>query len=118
MLKDAELLDGTVKDLTIPLTPGGEFLINWPKKEFRESFRHLSFYYVVLHNRQEERLVHNLRVMEEAGMLSLYEGESGLLQPYDYAEMLETEILEGGDPAGITDYREIRNFFFPRSGHI
>ena len=116
VLKDAELLDGTVKDLTIPLTPGGEFLINWPKKEFRESFRHLSFYYVVLHNRQEERLVHNLRVMEESGMLSLYEGESGLLQPYDYAEMLETEILGGGDPAGITDYREIRNFFFSEAG--
>lgn len=116
VLKDAELPDGTVKDIVIPRTPGGEFLINWPKKEFRESFNHLSYYYVVLHKRQEDRLVNNLRAMEEAGMLTLYDGDSGLLQAYDYAEALETEILQGGDPARISEYREIREFFFSEVG--
>ena len=112
VIENAEMPDGEVKTIRIPRTPDGPVLINWPPKTFTDSFRHLSYYYLVLHREQEDRLIHNLRIMNEAGYLSLYRGDNELLAPYDYAEAVKTDILSGGDPAQIDEYRETRGFFF------
>lgn len=112
VIENAQLPDGTSRNIRIPRTPEGPVLINWPPKTFGDSFRHLSYYYLVLHREQESRLVHNLRIMNEAGYLSLYRGETELLAPYDYAETIKSEILAGGDPSMIEDYREARIHFF------
>lgn len=116
VLKNAQLPGKQVKDITIPLTEDERILINWPKKTFIDSFRHMTYYELVLHQRLEANLVHNLKIMEDSGYLSYYKGDSGLLDPYRYAESIKKEVLEGGDPASMADYREARTLFFAEVG--
>ncbi len=115
-LKDAALPGGELSDITIPRDENGKVLINWPKKEFEESFTHLSYYYLVLHDRQEKSLLHNVSIMDEAGYLSFYQGDSNLLDAYNYAEGIKNDVLEGGDTEAVEEYRSVREFFFEELG--
>jgi adenylate cyclase len=99
-------------DLSIPLTSDDHLLLHWPKGAFEETYRHLSFYYLVLHDRQEENLIYNLRGMEDAGYLSLYEGGGGLLDAYNYSSSLMDDMLVAGTADSLPDYREARAYFF------
>lgn len=111
-LKDVEQANGKLKDIRIPLDPDGHFIINWPKKEFEESFTQLSYYYLVLHQEQEKLLLQNLEIMKDAGYLNYYSGDKPLLAVYNYALSLHEDMLSGGDLRQMHEYREIRNFFF------
>ncbi len=117
ILEKAKMPDGSVKNIKIPLDEGGMFLINWSKKGFINSFRHISYYELVLHKWLEDDLLHNLKAMNEAGYLSFYKGDSELLAPYIYAENLKKEVLDnGGDRSLIKDYIEARKMFFKEVG--
>jgi adenylate cyclase len=111
-LRQAQLPGGESRDIRIPLDPRMKLMINWPAKSYLESFRHLSYYTLVLHERLETDLLHNLKIMEEAGYLSYFKGNFGLLQPYQYAEGILQEVLAGGDPALMADYAQARAVFF------
>jgi len=56
-LRQAQLPSGESKDIRIPLDPDMKLLINWPAKSYLESFRHLSYYTLVLHERLEADLL-------------------------------------------------------------
>ncbi len=116
ILVDAEHPEKGKKNITIPLTENKEVLINWPHKIYEESFRHLTFYELVYNKEVEGRLVSNLNAMDEAGYLSYYSGDFGLLEPYRYAESIKDEVLNGGDPALMDDYAEARRVFFTELG--
>jgi adenylate cyclase len=116
LLKDCRFPDGKVRDLRVPLTEDGTMLINWPKKKFADSFRHLTYWELVRNRLLEQNLLYNLKIMDEAGYLSYYRGQSGLLAPYSYAEQIKAELLAGGDPALMADYREARAYFFSEAG--
>ncbi len=116
ILKGAQIPGKQVEDITIPLAEDKRILINWPKKSFIESFRHMTYYELILHKRLERNLIHNLKIMESYGFLHYYKGDTGLLDPYLYAENIKNEILTGGEPAGMSDYRETRTFFFQEVG--
>lgn len=115
-IEDARMPGGETRDITIPRTPEGPVLITWPAKDFLNSFRHLSYYYLVLHQEQENRLIHNLKIMNDAGYLSFYRGENALLDPYSYGEAIKADVLSGGDPSQIDEYREVRTYFFEELG--
>ncbi len=106
----------TVTNIRIPLAEDGTFLINWTKKNYLESFRHLSYYELVLHKRLEEDLIHNLKAMDEAQYLTYYKGDTELLAPYNYAEKIKKDVLAGGDTVQISDYIESRKYFFDEVG--
>ena len=112
ILKNAKMPNGEVKDIKIPLDPKGYFIINWPRKEFEQSFTQLSYYYLVLHKEQEKLLIQNLETMSGAGYLKYYQGDSPLLGLYDYALSLSNDMLSGGKLDQMEDFREIRNYFF------
>ncbi|MCK5197455.1 MAG: CHASE2 domain-containing protein, partial [Spirochaetales bacterium] len=116
ILKDAVFPKGEIKDITVPLTVDGNMLINWPNKLYLESFRHLSYYELVLNKELEDRLIENLRNMNGAGYLSNYQGDYDLIEYYLYGENLRNEVLAGGDTAGVAEYKEIRTFFFDELG--
>ena len=117
LLQGAKLPSGEQKDISIPLAEDGRFLINWPETPFIESFRHISYYELVLHKKLEENLLHNLAIMDEYGFLSLLD-EKDLMAPYTYGEQIKREVLEGGDTAKIQDYREARKLFFTGVGRL
>jgi adenylate cyclase len=112
VLKGADLPGKGRRDIILPLAADRHFLINWPKKDYEKSFRHITYYLLVAHKRLEQDLLHNLRIMEEAGYLSSFKGDRPLLDTYRYAESLLQEILDGGDPKSMEEYRQVRQVFF------
>jgi adenylate cyclase len=118
VIKDAALPGKDISDITIPLTEDGQMLINWPNKNYLDSFRHLSYYELVLNKELESRLLENLKNINEAGYLSYYQSESDLIETYQYTRDLKDEILSGGDSTYIKDYIEIREYFFMEVGNL
>src|SRR5208283_3401404 len=122
--KDAVLLKGAVvpekgkRDISIPLTPDGLFMINWSPHTYDRSFRHESFYRLVYHRQQEEELLYNLRLMDQSGYLSYYKGETGLLDMYNYCESLKKDMLGGGDLSHMDTYVKARAAFFEAVGQF
>ena len=112
VLREAQLNENSRKDIVIPVTEEYEFLINWPKSSYLESFRHLGYYSLILHKRLEQDLLYNLKIMDAAGYLSYFEGGFELLDAHKYANSILEEVLGGGDPALMADYREVRKTFF------
>jgi adenylate cyclase len=112
ILKGAEHPDRGKKDISIPLTEDGFVLINWPHSTYEESFRHMSYYELVYNRELEQRLVENLRIMNDAGYLSYHDGDFPLLDAYNYAAGIRSEVLDGGDPELMDEYAEVRRQFF------
>ncbi len=116
ILKNAVLPGKEAEDINIPLTIDGRMLINWPKKNYIESFRHLSYYELVLNKELENRLLENLHSINNAGYLSYYQSDYDLLEYYLYAEDLKNSILSGGSTEDVQEYIEIRDYFFEELG--
>jgi len=112
VLSEARHPDGRTGDIRIPLGDDRLFLINWPKKSFIDSFRHMTYYELVLHRRLEQEVVHNLRIMDEAGYLSYFRGGYQLLDAHRYADGILEEVLLGADPASMEEYVQTREVFF------
>jgi adenylate cyclase len=116
VLSQAEIPGKGRRDLVIPLAEDRRFLINWPKKKYIDSFRHLTYWELVRYRRLELELVHNLRIMEDAGYLGEFKGNYGLLDPYRYAQGILEEVLGGGDRQGLEEYRQAQATFFQDAG--
>ncbi len=94
--------------LVIPVDRSGKMLINWPHTEFRDSFRHLSFYKLIVHDLYDQSLMRNLEQLESWGILPLYAGDNPLdILRYgrDYLE----GALAGDEAATGEEYRSIRD---------
>ena len=113
LLKGVEIPEETSpRDIKIPRAEDGTFLINWPAKDYWDSFRHLSYYYIVLYKWQEEALIDNLSLLEADQYFYYYEGDQDIFAGWEYAESIKQEILDGGDREYFEDYRQARSYFF------
>ncbi|MDX9801730.1 MAG: CHASE2 domain-containing protein [Spirochaetia bacterium] len=111
--------DGSAGDITIPLTEEGEMLIHWPKKLFAESFRQLSFNNLVVHDKLLDNILMNLEIMDRAGYLAFYEGDTPLLDIYRYSAGIKDDILEElRSPDEMEEYRSVRKMFFEGLGEL
>ena len=104
--------------MVIPRANDGTMLIHWPKATFIDSFKHISYYELVYHDEQLADLIHNLNIMEQSGYLQYYEGDRDLLRAYDYAESIKEDVLAGGDPEQMEEFREVRTYFFSEVGNL
>ena len=118
LLKDARLPGGAAKDIAIPLTFDGHFMVNWSPHTYLSSFRHLSFYELVYHRQLEEDLLYNLRLMGQSGYLSYDKGETPLLDLYSYSDGLKNDMMRGGDLASMDTYVKARAAFFDAAGRF
>ena len=112
ILKSARLPSGLVKDVRIPLDPDSRLVINWPKKQFLESFRHLSFYELLYPRELEQDLVHNLTAMDAAGYLAYEKVNPGFLDLYHQAEGLRQRAFAEEKPELMDGYIAKRRDFF------
>ncbi len=119
VLTDA-LLPGSDEPQTveIPLASDGRMLINWPKAEYEESFRHTTYWRLVKHWIDEEAMVERLRVMQQQNLLFYYPDGDLMLQLYDYTQQLYADVIAGGDRAQIDEWRELRAQFFDMIGML
>ena len=106
------------RDIRVPRSEDGTFLLNWPAKSYWDSFRHLSYYYMVLHDWQEAALIENLSQLEADQFFTYYEGDQDIFAGWDYAESIKSEILAGGDRDYLQDYRDAREYFFNEVGNF
>jgi len=100
------------KDIIIPLSEKKRLLVNWTKKSYADSFRHLSYYQLVLNRKLEKRLIDNLKTIDAAGYLSYYKADTDLLGKYTYAEGIRKDTLSGSNTDKIADYIKARTLFF------
>jgi adenylate cyclase len=114
ILENAEMPGKGKKTVTIPLAEDGMVLINWPKKTYWESFRHLSYWYLELYRRQTDALVKGLELMEADQYLT-YHSDPHFLDVFREAQVLRGELLKGIVPGGIQAYREKRAEFFKKT---
>ena len=98
-MKGAVVPGSGKRDIAIPLTSDGMFMINWSPHSYLKSFRHLSFYELVYHRQLDEDLLYNLKLMDQSGYLSYFKGQTALLDMYGYCEGLKADMLHGGDLA-------------------
>ena len=43
LIKQADMQDGRIKDINIPLDPKGRMMLDWPKTDYKNSYTHISF---------------------------------------------------------------------------
>ena len=118
LLKGAVVPGSGKRDIAIPLTSDGRFMINWSPHSYLKSFRHLSFYELVYHRQLDEDLVYNLKLMDQSGYLSYFKGQTALLDMYGYCEGLKAGMLHGGDLARMDDYVKARAALFEAVGQF
>ena len=119
VMKDVNIPgEDDARTIRIPRAEDGSFLINWPAKGYWDSFRHLSYYYMVLHNWQEEALIAGLEGLQADQFFTYYEGDQNLFAGYDYALSIKEEILNGGDRSYLQDYRDAREYFYSEVGNF
>jgi adenylate cyclase len=105
------------RDISIPLTTDGKFLVNWPRKLFQDSFRQLSFYTTVVYRRLERDLASNLQLMDQEGYLGFTPGGAGILPTYRAIVELERDLLSGAaDRSLLEDYRQARSDLYEQVG--
>jgi adenylate cyclase len=99
------------RDIRIPVTTDGRMLINWPKAEYLDSFRHLSFWNVVFDWLTEDDMIDLLRVLQP-NLGRLYADSGNLLPAYDFALAVEQDVLDGGETGQLADWAAAREIFF------
>lgn len=116
VLEGAQMPDGEVTDISIPLTEAGKALVHWPAGEFDETYRQESYYRLVVHEELESILVEGLEIMDQGNYFDFYQGDFAPLQAYDYAESIREDVLADGDPAQMDEYVQVREAFFGAVG--
>ncbi|MBN1411885.1 MAG: CHASE2 domain-containing protein [Spirochaetales bacterium] len=112
VLRNAVLPGKKPKDLLIPLTENGSFLINWPPENIGERFRHRSFYDFIELKSLESNLVHNLQIMEKFNFSFLYPESRTLLSLYAEIERLHEDLLDSSRQSSFAVYKGKRTLFF------
>ncbi len=108
----------TPRTIRIPLATDGRMLINWPKADYDESFRHLTYWRLIRDWLDEEAMLERLRVMDQLNWLFYYDRADVLFALYDYTRELENDVLAGGDRGQIDEWRELRGEFFAMIGEL
>lgn len=117
ILKGAHYPDGKVYDVTVPRARDGSILINWPHSPFKDSFRHLSFYYLYAHDQLWANLVQNLNARASWGYLDNYQGNTSLVDQAAAIDKLRQSLLAGeAPPESVADLREARDAFLKALG--
>jgi len=117
LLSGARLADGTKKDINIPVSANGTVLLDWPHSLYNDSFRHVSFYHLYMHDRLFADLVHNIRVGESNNFFHAYAGEVPLLELERRSAALQDAIMAGDeDRTRVADYAALRSLFLSELG--
>ncbi len=98
-LKDIKVADGSTRPLRIPLDDQGMMLIHWQKTAFKDSFTHVSFYYVIDLAAREGRVVETLEDLARRDSWKVWNGDNaaqGLVDSYDSWKVLRDKALDAG----------------------
>ena len=100
------------RDITIPLAEDGTLLINWPRADYIDSFRHMSYAEAFSYRRWLEDLAFNLQVMADAGYATYNPDGEGFLSAWQALQERYEKALREGSSLPIEEVHQIRSFFF------
>ncbi len=117
LLSGAHLANGSLKDINIPIAADGTVLLDWPHSLYNDSFRHVSFYHLYIHDRLFSDLVHNIQIGESNNYFHAYAGDVPLLELERQAASLQEAIMAGTEPhERVADYAALRSRFLSEVG--
>ncbi|KGE70931.1 CHASE2 domain-containing protein [Spirochaeta lutea] len=97
--------------VTIPLAPDGTMLINWLHTPYVESFTHLPFGELMLHDQLFTLLIRNLDARRDWGYLQAHQGQTPLGDFLNYWHSLILEMESAPDQLDAQGVYEIREQF-------
>lgn len=103
-------------DLTIPRLPDGRVLLRFPKGEFLETFRHLSYAELLRLEMLEEELIAAIRLMEEAGYGAYADGELSPGEALQLARSAEESAVSRGSASLYDEYLRLKEVFLGVTG--
>lgn len=109
IVKNAQIKDKE-KTLTIPISSEGAVLLDWPHKKYDESFNHISFYFLYMHDLLFDDLIHNVEVGVSRNYFYGIAEADVILDLYTQAKNLKKAIMEGVVPRdNVSEYRVLRD---------
>jgi len=107
-LKQAKFPNGKIEDLVIPLDPKGRMMLDWPKKDYNDSYTHVSFAEFSLLDEMEAEIEKYSRALASENMDNFSQfDKSFIFIPVILGNM--TQLLDAA--------RESRNFAMENTSH-
>jgi len=118
-VKQAQMPDGTVKDIVIPLDSRGMMMLNWPRKDFQNSFSHISFANFSMLDDIEAELEQFTRALGTADILFFAQYDPSLRRIpfilgnaevyFDAAHLVKAHAIENCSDESFEAFLEYRN---------
>jgi adenylate cyclase len=107
-VKQARLPNGKIEDIVIPLDSKGRMMLDWPKKDYNESYTHVSFAEFSLLDEIEAEIEKYSRALAAEDMILFSQIDNSLISiPVIVGNM--TQLLDAA--------RESRNFAMENTSH-
>jgi len=118
-IRGAQLPDGKIKDIVIPLDSRGRMMLDWPKQDYAESYSHISFADFSLLDEIEAELEKYSRALASADLLFFAQFDSSLAivpvilndmgELFDAAQTARNLAMEYTSDDSFDVYLECRN---------
>lgn len=109
IVKNAQIKDKQ-KTLTIPISSEGAVLLDWPHKNYNDSFKHISFYFVYMHDQLFDDLIHNVQIGISRNYFYGIEEADQIINLDTQARNLKKAIMNGEEPQEkVGEYRLLRD---------
>jgi class 3 adenylate cyclase len=118
LLRGASLPGGQSATVAIPLSENGEMLLNWPRSDGTDGFRHLAWTLISQERWLEDLLVSDLRKIDAKGYLSYLRSPESLLDVYEEGGRLGRGMLAAGIDSDEDQWRAVREQFFSLSAQF
>jgi adenylate cyclase len=104
--------------IRIPRRDDGSVLIDWPQKDYDDSFRQIAYTRILDAQELEEDLAFNLREMQRAGYFSYGSTDTTPTQLLESVRSLRNEIRETQNWDLINEYRELKRAYLAVAGRF
>jgi len=119
-IKQVKFPDGRIKDIVIPLDYKGRMMLDWPKKDYYQSYTHISFANFCLLDEIETELEQYNRILIDADFINFAQFDSslsvipGLLMEireiFDAAHTLRSSAMENTNDDSFNDFIKYRDY--------
>jgi adenylate cyclase len=127
-VKQVKLPNGKVEDLVIPLDPKGRMMLDWPKKDYNDSYTHVSFAEFSLLDEMEAEIEKYSRVLAAEDMMFFSQIDKSLMsipvilgnmtQLLDAARESRNSAMENTSTDSFNAFLEYRNNAYEMLGEV
>ena len=128
IIKQAAFSDGRKKDIVIPLDFRGRMMLDWPKKDYYESYTHISFANFCLLDEIEAELEQYSRILIDADFHNFAQFDSSLSvipgrlleirEVFDAMHTLRSDAMENTSDDSFNDFIKYRDYAYELLGDV